>query len=161
MTDQFRLPGKATSHRTQNESDARTNASELQGAKPVGKVSEFTEKIPESPSDSEKLANVLVLVEEVLNGMAIRPAMYGTAQSLEFEFLRLLEVKEVALGLRTMENFLPVAREDLISNRWMKFVGEKFPKLSSLYLSGRQNWTNDRLPEFVGYLTEFRKQIGL
>jgi len=113
-------------------------------------------------ADSAKLADVLTYVEEVLGGMILRPAMYGTPQSLEFEFLRLLELKEVALGRRTMREFLPVSHPELILNQWMKFVDEKFQEGPRVFpLTGRRKWTDEDLQELSGYFAEFRTRVDL
>ena len=115
-----------------------------------------------SQEPSDRLRDVVAYLDEVLDGMIARPSMYGTVQTLEAEFIRLLEVKEVAVGLRTMKDFTPVSNPELLLiNRWLKFVGSKLPE-SRLGLMGLPlTWSDASLQDVAAYFAEFRALVSL
>lgn len=113
---------------------------------------------PMSLEPSERLKDVVNYVDEVLAGMITRPSMYGTVRTLESEFIRLLEVKEVALGRRTLKDFTPISNPELLSNQWLQFIGRKTPGRSAgLPLS----WSARNLRDLSAYFLEFRTLVDL
>lgn len=99
-----------------------------------------------------KLANVISAIDETLDCIIKYPRMCGDAQGIEFEFLTLLSLKEVALG---REN------EIAIHKRWMVYVDVCFPTGPMVfYLAGRKEWPED-LVEFVSHFRIFRGRLGL
>lgn len=111
-----------------------------------------------SQEPSDRLRDVVNYVDEILSGMITRPSMYGTVRTLESEFIRLLEVKEVALGRRTLKDFTPISNPELLSNQWSKFIGVKTPgRGTGLPLS----WSARNLRDLSAYFREFRTLVDL
>lgn len=87
--------------------------------------------------------------------------MYGTVQTLESEFIRLLEVKEVAVGRRTMKDFTPISNPELLLNRWLKFAREKLPGSRVGLMGLPLTWSDVNLQDLSSYFAEFRALVDL
>lgn len=87
--------------------------------------------------------------------------MYGTVQTLESEFIRLLEVKEVAVGRRTMKDFTPVSNPELLLNRWLQFVWKKLPESRVGLMGLPLTWSDVNLQDLSAYFSEFRALVNL
>jgi hypothetical protein len=105
-------------------------------------------------SAETRLSNVLFAINDTLDGMIARPRMYGNAQTLEMEFITLLDIKEVALGINQDAPYM--------KDRWMQFVDEIYPKGPRiLFLSGRREWVGDDFLELAAHFKEFRRRFAL
>lgn len=93
--------------------------------------------------------------------MIARPSMYGTVHTLEAEFIRLLEVKEVAVGRRTMKDFTPVSNPELLLNQWLQFVWKKLPESRVGLMGLPLTWSDVNLQDLSAYFAEFRALVNL